>query len=437
VSEVGNPTILATFTVIASILPMAFVSGMMGPYMKPIPVGASFAMIISLFVAFIVTPWAAVRLLKSQNHHENKKQKKGNLDIIYRKIMNSLLSSKKYTTSFLIMTFFLFLISLSLFYFKSVKVKMLPFDNKNEFQILVDYPTTTTLKNSIEMSKKLAIQLFENKNIDKIQIFSGEPAPFSFSGMVKHTFLRHTDYQNDLHIVLKDKSLRRESSHEIIENIRKIVNKFSKENKVTSKILEIPPGPPVLATVVAEIYAPNTKLREKAANDVLQVFQNEHSVVDLDYSWRLQRPRQIYPYNQFKGGILGTNASEISLSGRYTFSENSLVTLNDTSSPEDISIDLSIDNSIRSSKSPFQNQSVSSFDTGFSSVEKVLDPAIIKETETIFRKNLKPVSYIMSELSGAEEAPVYGIQKLAKSINYPLQIKEVPWDINQPIVKFI
>ncbi|WP_338635626.1 efflux RND transporter permease subunit [Spirobacillus cienkowskii] len=437
VSEVGNPTILATFTVIASILPMAFVSGMMGPYMKPIPVGASFAMIISLFVAFIVTPWAAVRLLKSHhNHHINTTQKQGKLDKIYRNIMNYLLSSKKYTTSFLIMTCVLFLISISLFYFKSVKVKMLPFDNKNEFQILLDYSTTTTLKNSIDMSKKLAIKLFENKNIDKIQIFSGEPAPFSFSGMVKHTFLRHTDYQNDLHIVLKDKEKREESSHSVIENIRKIVNKFSDENNVTSKILEIPPGSPVLATVVAEIYAPNSKLREKAAKDVLNVFQNELSVVDLDYSWRLQRPRKIYSYNQFKGGILGTNASEISLSGRYTFSENSLVTLNDISSPEDVSIDLSIDNSIRSGSSPFQNQSVSSFDTGFSAVEKVLDPPIIKETETIFRKNLKPVSYIMSELSGSEEAPVYGIQKLAKNITYPLQIREVPWDINQAIVKW-
>ncbi len=439
VSEVGNPTILATFTVIASILPMAFVRGMMGPYMKPIPVGASFAMIISLLVAFIVTPWAAVRLLKSQQHHNKKsenEQKQGLLDKAYRKIMNHLLSSRIFTSLFLLFTVCLFFVSVSFFYFKNVKVKMLPFDNKNEFQILVDYQATTPLKNSLELSKKLATLLFQNKNIDKIQIFSGEPAPFSFSGMVKHTFLRHSDYQNDLHIVLKDKEQRKESSHAIIESVRDIVNKFSLDNMATTKILEIPPGPPVLATVVAEIYAPNNQLREKAAADVLQVFKNESSVVDLDYSWRPQRPRKYYNYNQLKGGLLGTNANEITNNGIYTFSENPLLTLNDISSPEDVNIDLSINDIIRSSHQPFQNQNVSSFDTGFSEVDKVLDPVSVKETSSIFRKNLKPVTYIMSELSGAEEAPVYGIQKLAKNIHYPLQIVDVPWDINSAIVKW-
>ncbi|BBH52238.1 efflux RND transporter permease subunit [Fluviispira sanaruensis] len=439
VSEVGNPTILATFTVIASILPMAFVRGMMGPYMKPIPVGASFAMIISLLVAFIVTPWAAVRLLKSQKHiseTDESKKRQRILDKSYKKIMNIFLSSRVFTSLFLLFNGFLLLAAVSLFYFKSVKVKMLPFDNKNEFQILVDYKTTTTLKNSLELSKKLAINLFQEKNIDKIQIYAGEPAPFSFSGMVKHTFLRHMDYQNDLHIVLIDKEKRKESSHYIIENIRTIINKFSLENKATIKILEIPPGPPVLATVVAEIYAPNPQLREKAAADVLKVFRNEPSVVDLDYSWRPQRPRKFYNYNQLKGGLLGTNANEITNNGILTFSENSLLTLNDISSPEDVNIDLSIDDLIRSSQYPFQNQNVSSFDTGFSALDKTLDPLIVKETISLFRKNLKPVSYIMSELSGQEEAPVYGIQKLAKNIHYPLQIVDVPWDINSAIVKW-
>lgn len=436
VSEVGNPTILATFTVIASILPMAFVRGMMGPYMKPIPVGASFAMIISLFVAFIVTPWASIRLLKAKHISHETENKQGILDKLYKKVMNILLKSKIKSTLFLAFISLLFIASLSLFYFKSVKVKMLPFDNKNEFQILIDYDPITPLHKSLELSKELAFSLIVNKDIDKIQIFAGEPAPFSFSGMVKHTFLRHTDYQNDLHIVLKDKNLRSDSSHEIIENIRDTVKKFAIEKKATTKILEIPPGPPVLATVVAEVYAPTVELREKAAQDILQVFSNEPSVVDLDYSWRKQRPRKRYQYNHFKGGLLGTNAQEISLTGLFTFSESTILTLDDLSSPEDVNINLSIDKYVRTSSNPFQNQFISSFDTGFFPVENTLNPVAIKETNTIFRKNLKPVSYITSELSGEEEAPVYGIDKLSKSIQYPTQIVDVPWDMKTAILKW-
>ncbi|NDG85681.1 MAG: efflux RND transporter permease subunit, partial [Proteobacteria bacterium] len=235
VTEVGNPTILATFTVIAAILPMAFVRGMMGPYMKPIPVGASLAMILSLLVAFVVTPWASVRIIK---RHEHKKDapREGKLDRTYRKIMERLLGSKKAALKFAALTGVLFLIAFSLLYLKAVKVKMLPFDNKNEFQVLIDFPSTTPLQKSLDKATALSARLLENKNVEKVQIFAGEAAPFSFSGMVKHTFLRGSDPEVDLQVVLSDKNSRKASSHEIIESLRPVVSAFSDREKAVTKV---------------------------------------------------------------------------------------------------------------------------------------------------------------------------------------------------------
>lgn len=436
VSEVGNPTILATFTVIAAILPMAFVRGLMGPYMKPIPVGASFAMILSLFVAFIVTPWAAVKLLKVHTSHNDEGEKISRLDRLYQKVMHALLQSKKSSLLFGAFTIVLLVLASSLVYFKSVKVKMLPFDNKQEFQVLVDYPTTTTLKQGEKWSQELALEILKNKEVEKVQVFAGEPSPYSFSGMVKHTFLRRADYQNDLQIVLTEKSHRSVSSHEIIESLRPVIKNFAQQKNAITKVLEIPPGPPVLATIMAEIYGPTRETRESAAQEIQTVFANEPSVVDLDTTLRLGRPRLFYEYNQMQGGVYGTKATELMMLGRLVFSENSVTTLADVNSPEEISVDLSLKNSARSGHEPFVGLRVPSFETGSVEVDRVLKKPVTLDQQVLYRKNLKPVSYVMSELSGSEEAPVYGILKLAPQIKYPLQTAEVPWNTNSTVVKW-
>lgn len=439
VNEVGNPTILATFTVIAAILPMAFVRGLMGPYMKPIPVGASFAMILSLFVAFIVTPWAAVKLLKVHQHKgepEDGEQKIGKLDRLYQKVMETFLGSKKSAISFAAFTLILLLLASCLVYFKSVKVKMLPFDNKQEFQVLIDYPTDTPLLIGQNWSKELAEEILKNKEVEVVQIFAGESSPYSFSGMVKHTFLRNQDYQNDLQIVLTEKGKRKVSSHEIIESLRPIIKKFGERKKAITKVLEIPPGPPVLATMIAEVYGPNAEIREKVAQEIEQIFSQEASIVDLDTTLRLGRPRKVYEYNQLAGGRLGTNANELMMLGRLMFSETPVTTLSNVSTPEEISVDLSISQKTRSSQNPFASLRVPSFETGIIEAGQALKDPKIVETKTLHRKNLKPVSYVLSELSGSEEAPVYGILKLAPQIKYPLQTAAVPWNTNEPIIKW-
>ncbi len=437
VNEVGNPTILATFTVIAAILPMAFVRGLMGPYMKPIPVGASFAMILSLFVAFIVTPWAAVKLLKAHAPHaEDQTPKTSQLDQIYEKIMGIFLGTKKSALALGAGTIFLLLAASSLVYFKSVKVKMLPFDNKQEFQILIDYPTSTSLIQGRELSTILAKEILKNKEVESVQIFAGEPSPYSFSGMVKHTFLRNTDYQNDLQIVLSEKGKRKVSSHEIIESLRPVIKQFSLDHKAISKVLEIPPGPPVLATMMAEIYGPDEKTRNQVTKELEAIFAAEPSVVDLDTTLRQGRSRRLYEYNQIQGGLLGTSSSELMALGRLVFSETPVTTLANTNSPEDISVDLSVAASARTSTTPFDSLRIPSFETGTVEAEKALLPAKELSNTVLYRKNLKPVSYVMSELSGSEEAPVYGILKLAPQIKYPLQTADVPWNTNAPVVKW-
>lgn len=438
VNEVGNPTILATFTVIGAILPMAFVRGLMGPYMKPIPVGASFAMILSLFVAFIVTPWAAVKLLKAHSSQDSElaEPKVSRLDKVYQKIMEALLGTKKSAMGFAALTITLLLLAASLVYFKAVKVKMLPFDNKQEFQVLIDYPTPTSLQQSKKYSQELASEILKNPEVEAVQIFAGEAAPYSFSGMVKHTFLRNQDYQNDLQVLLTEKSKRKVSSHEIIEELRPLIKKFGEDRQAITKVLEIPPGPPVVATMMAEVYGPTEEVREKVAQEVATIFSQEPSVVDLDTTIRTGRARRIYEYDQAKGGVLGTKARELMALGRLVFSETPVTTLANVSSPEEINVDLSLKQKARASAQPFSGLRIPSFESGSVEASQVLKPVKVEETKTLYRKNLKPVLYVMSELSGSEEAPVYGILKLAPQIKYPLQTAEVPWNTNAPVIKW-
>ena len=433
VAEVGNPTILATFTVIAAILPMMFVRGLMGPYMKPIPVGASFAMILSLLVAFIVTPWAAVRLLKKHTHSETKASK---LDALYDKVMRTLLSKKKSALVFGGVTVFLLLASMGLIASKAVKVKMLPFDNKNEFQVLLDYPASTPLEKSSAESVLLAQELLKHPDVERVQIFAGESAPYSFSGLVKHTFLRAQDYKTDLQVVLKDKDHRKKKSHEIIEEIRPRITDFARSHNALSKVLEIPPGPPVMATLVAEVYGPDNLSREKAARTVQQIFAAEKSVVDLDYSWRPERDRRVYNFNVNGGALLGINASDASQASLLTFSETPIVSLAESNSPEIKTVDLSLAQSARSGASPFRGQTIATREAGTANLDQVFGNPQIKTFETLHRKNLKPVSYVVSELSGAEEAPVYGIMSLGPKIPFQLQTVDVPWNMDQPVVKW-
>lgn len=440
VAEVGDPTILATFAVIASVLPMAFVHGLMGPYMRPIPVGASIAMILSLLVAFIVTPWAAVKLL-SKHFDQNEPKSAGTackqnwLDRIYCRIMDRLLGRKAKAIQFGVISAILLIVAVSFLLFRIVRVQMLPFDNKNEFQVLIDYPSTTTLAQSTKWSTDLAQNLVKHPEIRRVQIFNGEAAPFSFSGMVKHTFLRKGEALSDLQIELTDKDERKIESHQIIQEVREQIAQFGIEKKAVTKVLEVPPGPPVMATIVAEVYGPNEETRTRVGEEVRSAFASQKGIVDVDYSWRPARPRQIYQYDQIKGGLLGTKSEQLVGLGRLIFSESSLMALNDTSTPEAVSVDLSVTDKMRSSQAPFRNEMLPSFESGVVPASALVKGPLERETVTLSRKNLKPVNYVLAEIAG-KEAPVYQIKALTPKINYPTQTAAVPWNTQSPVIKW-
>ncbi|HEY4960651.1 MAG TPA: efflux RND transporter permease subunit, partial [Terriglobales bacterium] len=282
VDEVGNPTILATFTVIAAILPMAFVRGLMGPYMRPIPVGASAAMLFSLIVAFVVSPWSALRLLhhyadRAGEEHE----KEGWTTKVYRRIMNPLLEIASRRWIFLGSVVVMLLLACSLVAFKLVKVKMLPFDNKSEFQVIVDMPDGTPLEQTTRVSQELGQYLGQQPEVVNYQIYAGTSGPYNFNGLVRHYFLRRGANQADIQVNLLGRKERKTQSHEIAKRLRPGLVAIGNKYGARLKVAEVPPGPPVLQTLVAEVYGPNYEQQMALAKQIKQVFQSTPGVVDV------------------------------------------------------------------------------------------------------------------------------------------------------------
>ncbi len=289
VDEVGNPTILATFTVIAAILPMAFVRGLMGPYMRPIPVGASAAMLFSLVVAFVVSPWSALRLLhhyadRAGEEHE----KEGWTTKLYRRIMNPLLESVSRRWIFLGSVVVLLLLACSLVAFKLVKVKMLPFDNKSEFQVIIDMPDGTTLEQTTRVAQELGQYLGQQPEVLNYQIYSGTSGPYNFNGLVRHYFLRRGANQADIQVNLLGRQERSTQSHDIAKRLRPGLVAIGNKYGARLKVAEVPPGPPVLETLVAEVYGPDYQQQMDLARKIKQIFQSTPGVVDVD--WYVRGP---------------------------------------------------------------------------------------------------------------------------------------------------
>ncbi len=439
VSEIGSSTILATFAVIIAILPMSFVQGLMGPYMKPIPIGASFAMLFSLLVAFMITPIASIKLIKPHILMKSSKNKASFLDNFYQKIIHIFLDKKSSAIYFVLMILVFLILSLSLVYFKEVKVKMLPFDNKDEFQITLDFPASTNLQDNHNLSIKLAEILSEDPNILKIQVFSGEPAPFSFSGMVKHNYLRHQDYLSDLQILLKDKKLREISSHEIIKNLRPKIAEFAKKHQIIAKVLEIPPGPPVLSTVVAEIYNSNAQTSQGniATNDIYKIFLNEPSLVDLDRFDKALRPKKIFEFDYEKAGNLGVNSGSIANIGKLYFSNNKIGSLQNLNAPEEVGIYLQFPNQNKADINSIMDYNVKTINGGSVKFGDLIKSIHDEENIALYRKNLRSVNYITAEISGNEEAPIYAINKLNKNLqNYQKYFMEIPNQLSLVAIKW-
>ncbi|HQP31026.1 MAG TPA: efflux RND transporter permease subunit, partial [Deltaproteobacteria bacterium] len=271
VDEVGNPTILATFTVIAALLPMAFVSGLMGPYMRPIPVGASAAMLFSLLVAFIVSPWLAYKVLRNARHAPMGREN-GRLDRLYERLLGPLIDSRRKRHLAYAAIGGLLLITLMLLPWKLVPVKMLPFDNKSEVQIIIDMPEGTPLEQTAAASRAMAEYIRTVPEVMDYQVYIGTAAPNNFNGLVRHYFLRRGGSVADIQVNFVPKDERREQSHAIAKRLRTPLKRIADRYGARLKVAEIPPGPPVLSTLVAEVYGPDEKRRIAIARQIRDIF---------------------------------------------------------------------------------------------------------------------------------------------------------------------
>ena len=413
VDEVGNPTILATFTVIAAILPMAFVSGMMGPYMRPIPIGASVAMLASLAVAFIVTPYLAYRLLKGHvsNTHTNVKhppEEGGAMDKLYRRIMLPLMRSKGNRTVFYGAVVALLFVSVSLMFVKAVQVKMLPFDNKSEFQVILDLPEGATLETSNQVASEIAAYLGTVPEVISTQVYAGTSAPFNFNGLVRHYFMRSGANVADVQVNLQPKHARDRQSHAIAVAVRPAVDSIAKKFGASAKVAEIPPGPPVLSTLVAEVYAADDSTRVEAALAVKKVFEETPGVVDVDWTVEAPQVKQTFRVDHVRAAEAGASAEQIT---QTLYLALSGVTANAVVSPtakEPIAIVPRLPLDKRSSVQALLAIPIATM-MGPQPLSRFVTVSEGVRSGSRIRKDLRPAIYVTGDVAREIESPVYAI----------------------------
>ncbi len=418
VDEVGNPTILATFTVIAAILPMAFVRGLMGPYMRPIPVGASAAMLFSLIVAFVVSPWSALRLLRHYaDRPSDEHEAEGWSTRLYRRIMNPLIHNAGRRWIFLGSIVVLLLAACSLVVFKVVRVKMLPFDNKSEFQVILDMPNGTTLEQTTSVAQELGQYLGQQPEVENYQIYSGTSGPYNFNGLVRHYFLRHGANQADIQVNLLNRHERSEQSHSIAKRLRPGLDAIGKKYGARIKVAEVPPGPPVLQTLVAEVYGPNYQEQIELAKKIKQIFQTTPGVVDID--WYVEDPQVKYDLkvDLDKAALHGVSAAEVTRAVQIGLGGADAGLLHVPQSREDIPIHVQLSRADRSSIEGLAAMRLPSAGGGQVSIAEVTDLEKKTIDPSIYTKNLRPVVYVLGDVAGEEESPVYAIEKMNTAID--------------------
>ena len=418
VDEVGNPTILATLTVIAAILPMAFVRGLMGPYMRPIPVGASAAMVFSLIVAFVVSPWAALRLLR---HYAGRpaygQETEGWTTRFYRRLMNPLIQKPARRWMFLGAVVVLLLAAIAFVPFKWVQVKMLPFDNKSEFQVIIDMPDGTPLEQTTRVAQALGGFLGQQPEVINYQIYSGTSGPYNFNGLVRHYFLRRQPNQADIQVNLLSRHERKAQSHDIARKLRPELDKIAAPFGARIKVAEVPPGPPVLETLVAEVYGPDYKGQTELAAKIKKVFQETPGVVDVD--WYVEDPQTKYDMkvDLDKAALQGVSAREVTRTVQIGLTGASAGLLHDPSSREYIPMEVRLSRSDRSSIESLQDVKLPGPSGRQVSLHEITNVQKTTIETSVYGKNLRPVVYVTGDVAGVVESPVYAIFQMSDAIN--------------------
>jgi multidrug efflux pump subunit AcrB len=416
VNEVGNPTILATFTVIAAILPMAMVRGLMGPYMRPIPIGASAAMIFSLLVAFVITPWASLRFLRKAHKGHEAGETEDRTTRLYRWFMGKMLSRDRNQLLFLGLVVVFLIAAMSTVYFKLVIVKMLPFDNKSEFQVIVDMPEGTSLEQTAAATGALAVRLHQVPEITDFETYVGTASPFNFNGLVRHYYMRRGENVADIQVNLVPKGDRSDQSHAIARRVRNLLKPVADQYGIRLKVAEVPPGPPVLETLVAEVYGPNYDRQIELAGQLRSMLEKTPGVVDVDWYVEDLQPEMLFHFDRLKTSMSGVSIAEAQQAVALAVSGSQAGLLHAGMEAEDVPLKLRLPLGDRSSIESLNRLRVSSASGKLVPLGELGRWEKGIRDRSIYHKNLMPVVYVTADVAGREESPVYPILNMDDQI---------------------
>jgi len=419
VAEVGNPTILATFAVLAAVLPMAFVRGLMGPYMRPIPVGASAAMLFSLLVAFVVSPWAAMRLLGKRlaGTHLLEPERENWRTRLYRRVMAPLISSGRNRALFFVAVIVMLLLSIVLVPLGLVRVKMLPFDNKSELQVIVNMPDGTPLEQTARVTAALGQELARQPDVDNYQTYSGTSGPFNFNGLVRHYYMRRMPNQADIQVNLLPAKERKDQSHAIAKRLRPLLVAIGNQYGARVAVSEVPPGPPVIQTLVAEVYGPDLDGQRRVAAQIKSIFQHTPGVVDTDWYVEDPQPRMVMRVDEVKAAQHGIAVVDVAKTLALATSGTEVGLLHDPNSRAPIATTVEVDRADRSSEQGLENVKMEGADGSLVSLRELLNTDHNTIEQSIYHKNMQRVVYVTGDVAGVEESPVYAILKMNKELD--------------------
>ncbi|BEV10540.1 efflux RND transporter permease subunit [Asticcacaulis sp. DW145] len=413
VAEVGNPTIVATLTVVAALLPMLFVSGLMGPYMAPIPVNASAAMVFSFFVAVILAPWLMIRFARKTLSDGQSHDHEGFIGLLYRRVASKVIATKKTAWTFLLLVGAATLVSMSLFGFKVVTVKLLPFDNKSELQVIADLPEGTSLEMTQRVLAEAARVSAGLKEVKAIDAYAGTATPFNFNGLVRHYYLRRRPEQGDLNVLLAPKGERSRASHAIALDLRQRLKAVTLPAGGVLKVVEAPPGPPVMATLLAEIYGPDAATRRAVAEKVKAIFKDIDFIVDVDDSYGLPRPTLNVAPDRARLESLRVSEGELYASVNTLMNGQVLGYAQQAGRSgegrEPLEIALRLPQNARYVSETLESMPVATSGGRLVALNEIAAFERGQGSTAYFRRDGRDADMIMAELAGRYEAPIYGL----------------------------
>ncbi|BCV41310.1 efflux RND transporter permease subunit [Shewanella algae] len=417
VDEVGGPTILATFTVIAALLPMAFVSGLMGPYMSPIPINASMGMLISLAVAFVVTPWLSHKLLRHKGGEGHSDNASPVMLRLFTRLIKPFLESRKARVGMAAGVFVLIGMAVALPVGQLVVLKMLPFDNKSEFQVMVDMPEGTPVEQTEKVLKALSDYLVTVPEVQHLQLYAGTHAPINFNGLVRHYFVRNSQELGDIQVNLSDKKHRDRDSHSIALAVRGPLQQIAQGFNANVKVVEVPPGPPVWSPIVAEVYGPSQDIRQQAARELQSLFQATEDVVDIDIFLPAAQQKWQVLIDRSKASLLGVPYANIVDLVATAVGGKDINVLHKPMQKRPVPIRLELPEADKLDLISVLNLRLDSLHGGTVPVAELVTIRKGQIDAPIIHKNMIPMIMVIADMAGPLDSPLYGMFEMAADID--------------------